>query len=94
MIAVTAAFGDPTRRAIYLMARESAGGVTAAEVSDRFSLHANVARHHLDKLAGGGYLDVTVERADGGGAGRLRPSVTGPRTRGCGCSSRPAVTTC
>ena len=68
--AVTNAFGDPTRRDIYLFARESATGVTAAQVADRFELHPNVARHHLDKLAAGGYVDVHVQRPDGGGAGR------------------------
>jgi predicted ArsR family transcriptional regulator len=70
VIAVTSAFGDPTRREIYLFAREREAGVTASEVGERFGVHPNVARHHLDKLAGGGYLDVTVERADGAGAGR------------------------
>ncbi len=68
--AVTSAFGDPTRRDIFLFARDSAGGVTAAEVAERFELHANVARHHLDKLAAGGYLGVHVERAESAGAGR------------------------
>jgi predicted ArsR family transcriptional regulator len=67
--AITSAFGDPTRRQIYLFARENLEGVTASEVADRFALHANVARHHLDKLAGGGYLEVRTGRA-GGGAGR------------------------
>ena len=67
--AATAAFGDPTRREIYLFAHGSEGGVTAADVADRFELHPNVARHHLDKLAAGGYLDVAVERP-GLGAGR------------------------
>ncbi|MDQ3757838.1 MAG: helix-turn-helix domain-containing protein [Actinomycetota bacterium] len=67
--AVTSAFGDPTRRDIYLFAREDDRGVTAAEVAERFELHPNVARHHLDKLAAGGYLDVAVERGSGG-AGR------------------------
>ena len=70
VIAVTSAFGDPTRRDIYLFARESPGGVTASEAGEKFGLHPNVARHHLDKLASGGYLDVSVERADGAGAGR------------------------
>ena len=60
--AVTSAFGDPTRRDIYLFVRTSEPGVTAAEVAERFELHPNVARHHLDKLAAGGYLDVHVER--------------------------------
>ena len=68
--AVTSAFGDPTRRQIYLFARESERGATAAEVAERFAVHPNVARHHLDKLAAGGYLGVHIERADGGGAGR------------------------
>lgn len=68
--AITSAFGDPTRRGIYLYARENNGGVTAAQVAEHFGLHPNVARHHLDKLAGGGYVDVAVERMEGGGAGR------------------------
>jgi len=86
--AVTNAFGDPTRRQIYLFARENPDGVTAAEVAERFALHSNVARHHLDKLAAGGYLDVQVLRPLGGGAGRpskryrksdLDAGVTSPR---------------
>ena len=68
--AITDAFGDPTRRGIYLFARETTGGVTAAQVAERFGVHPNVARHHLDKLAAGGYLEVAVERAEGAGAGR------------------------
>ncbi len=44
--------------------------MTASEVADRFALHSNVARHHLDKLTAGGYLDVHVLRPAGGGAGR------------------------
>ena len=68
--AVTNAFGDPTRREIYLFARESEDGVTAAQVAVRFELHPNVARHHLDKLAAGGYVDVAVGRTTTGGAGR------------------------
>ncbi len=86
--AITSAFGDPTRREIYLFAHEHDAlvdeaaehaptgapaddrGVTAAEVADRFDLHPNVARHHLDKLAGGGYLEVAVTRDSKAGAGR------------------------
>jgi predicted ArsR family transcriptional regulator len=68
--AVTSAFGDPTRREIYLFARESEVGVTASEVAERFELHPNVARHHLDKLAAGGYLEVAVARAAHAGVGR------------------------
>ena len=68
--AITSAFGDPTRREIFLFAHESEEGVTASEVAQRFELHANVARHHLDKLAAGGYLEVATVRASGAG----RPS--------------------
>jgi predicted ArsR family transcriptional regulator len=68
--AVTSAFGDPTRRDIFLWLREKDRGITAAEVAERFELHPNVARHHLDKLAAGGYLEVHIERSESGGAGR------------------------
>jgi predicted ArsR family transcriptional regulator len=72
--AITSAFGDPTRREIYLFVHERSDadtGVTAAEVAERFALHPNVARHHLDKLAGGGYVEVATGRT---GAGAGRPS--------------------
>lgn len=67
--AVTSAFGDPTRREIYLHVR-SHPGATASEVAAAFSLHPNVARHHLDRLASGGYLEVSLERSPTAGAGR------------------------
>jgi predicted ArsR family transcriptional regulator len=66
--AVTSAFGDPTRREVYLYARESPIGVTATQVARRFSLHPNVARHHLDKLAAGGYLEVASDHGQRGAA--------------------------
>jgi predicted ArsR family transcriptional regulator len=68
--AATSAFGDATRRDIYLFAHAAAEGVTTAEVAQRFGLHPNVARHHLDKLAAGGYLQVQVGRPAKAGAGR------------------------
>ena len=67
--AVTAAFGDPTRREIYLYLRANPGA-TANDVATRFSLHPNVARHHLERLATSGYLEVRMGRVDGQGAGR------------------------
>jgi predicted ArsR family transcriptional regulator len=70
--AITDAFGDPTRRRIYLFVRErgDVDGVTAAAVADHVGVHPNVARHHLDKLAAGGYLEVHSGKLAGGGAGR------------------------
>jgi predicted ArsR family transcriptional regulator len=70
VVAVTTAFGDPTRRQIYLFGRDRPDGVTAGEVAEYFALHPNVARHHLDKLAAGGYFEVSVARGGQGGAGR------------------------
>ena len=68
--AVTSAFGDPTRRQVYLYVRDSGTGATASQVAQHFSLHPNVARHHLDKLAACGYLEVYSSRAQVSGAGR------------------------
>ena len=68
--AVTSAFGDPTRRDIYLFVRAAPDGVKAAEVAEHFALHPNVARHHLEKLAAGGYLEVELARHSSAG----RPS--------------------
>lgn len=66
-MALTSAFGDPTRRQIYQLARQPTG-VTAAQVAAELNLHPNVARHHLHKLAAGGYVEAELER--GGAAGR------------------------
>lgn len=66
--AVTNAFGDPTRREIYLHVRDH-GRATANTIAQAFHLHSNVARHHLEKLAAGGYLEVELVRSPGG-AGR------------------------
>jgi predicted ArsR family transcriptional regulator len=65
--AVAAAFGDPTRRDIFLHVR-SEPGVTATAVATTFSLHPNVARHHLQRLVDHGYL--RVETGQSAGAGR------------------------
>ena len=85
--AITSAFGDATRRQIYLFARECRG-VTATEVAEHFALHPNVARHHLDKLAAGGYLEVFVDR-DNAGVGR--PSKRYLSTAGDATSAVPGL---
>ena len=73
--AVTNAFGDPTRREIYLLARDAGdAGVTAGAVAEHFDLHPNVARHHLEKLTGGGYLTVAGKPPDGPARAAGRPS--------------------
>jgi predicted ArsR family transcriptional regulator len=55
--ALSSAFGDPSRRAIYLHLRGHPH-LTVAELAEVFSLHPNVVRHHLDRLVAGGYLEV------------------------------------
>ncbi len=70
---LTSSLGDPTRRGIYVSVRESPQGMTASQVAELFSIHPNVARHHLDRLATDGYLRVTRRRPlgkSGPGAGR------------------------
>ncbi len=87
--AISAAFGDPTRREIYLYAHSCANGVTATETAEHFELHPNVARHHLDKLATGGYVEVDTARAPRPGAGRPSKRY---RVVGSGSGSTPALT--
>lgn len=61
--ALTSAFGDPTRREIYLLIRDAKDGMTAGEIAEKFNLHSNVARHHLAKLAAAGYVTVGTTRS-------------------------------
>jgi predicted ArsR family transcriptional regulator len=80
--AISSAFGDPTRRKIYLFCHESDLGVTASDTARRFDLHVNVARHHLDKLAAGGYLEIDLAKSTGGvGRPSKRYRATSPEVR-------------
>jgi len=65
--AVTSAFGDPRRRSIYLLVREHPEGLTTSDVAEAIGVHANVARHHLEKLVGGRYLRVGQRNPSGAG---------------------------
>lgn len=68
---LSGALGDPTRRGIYLTVRDSDNPVTAARIAQQFSIHPNVARHHLDRLVDEGYLRVSSRPAPRpAGAGR------------------------
>jgi predicted ArsR family transcriptional regulator len=48
-------FGDNTRRKIYLYLRGHPGA-TAAELARHCDVHANVVRHHVERLTEGGYV--------------------------------------
>ena len=78
--AVTSAFGDPTRREIYLFVRSNPGA-TASEVATRFSVHPNVARHHLERLAAGGYVEVTLRAPRRPGGRSALQALPGDRPR-------------
>jgi len=72
---LTGALGDPTRRGIYIAVRESPDPMTSSAIAKAFDIHPNVARHHLDRLAQDGYLEVTTRRAEGRtGPGAGRPA--------------------
>lgn len=66
---LTVVFGDPTRRAIFLYVL-SHPGATANELADQFTIHANVARHHLERLEQTGYVACDEKKSSGVG----RPS--------------------
>ncbi len=65
---LAAALGDPTRRGIYMALRASAEPLTSTQIAELFSIHTNVARHHLDKLAAEGYVRISGRK--GGRTGR------------------------
>ncbi|MGH8958467.1 MAG: helix-turn-helix transcriptional regulator [Acidimicrobiia bacterium] len=69
----TAALGDPTRRGIYLALRQSAEPMTSSRIAELFSIHPNVARHHLDKLTEEGFVRPARYRS-GGRSGVGRPA--------------------
>jgi len=72
---LTSTLGDPTRRSIYLRIRSSKEPLTASNIAKEFGIHPNVARHHLDRLAEEGYLEVTRRRQTGkSGPGAGRPA--------------------
>jgi predicted ArsR family transcriptional regulator len=52
---LTHSFGDNTRRKIYFFVRENPGA-TASDLSSHCHVHANVVRHHLERLTEGGYV--------------------------------------
>jgi predicted ArsR family transcriptional regulator len=52
---LTHSFGDNTRRKIYLFLRENPGA-TATDLSLHCQVHANVVRHHLERLTEAGYV--------------------------------------
>ena len=65
---ITGALGDPTRYAIYRAIVDAAGEpLTVSQVAEKFSLHPNVARMHLQKLVDVSLVVADSRRSKGGG---------------------------
>lgn len=65
---VSRLLADPTRLEIYRAVAGSGGRpLTVAEVAEKFDLHVNVARMHLEKLSGAGLLSSHFRKPAGGG---------------------------
>ena len=66
---------DERRRAVYLYVSNEHGTVTVNEVAERFGIHRNAAKHHLDRLLEAGLLQAEFRRVNGRrGPGAGRPS--------------------
>src|SRR5436305_1096775 len=66
---------DERRRAVYLFVSRAHHPVTVNEVADRFEVHRNAAKHHLDRLLEAGLLQAEFRRINGRkGPGAGRPS--------------------
>ncbi|HVL80679.1 MAG TPA: helix-turn-helix domain-containing protein [Actinomycetota bacterium] len=66
---------DRTRRSIYLHLRQRMSAATVNEIAERFAIHRNAAKFHLDKLLEAGLLRAEFKRVNGRkGPGAGRPS--------------------
>jgi predicted ArsR family transcriptional regulator len=79
--ALSSAFGDPTRRAIFLYVRANPGS-TASDVARAHSVHPNVARHHLDRLVAAGHVSSSTTRGSVGRPAKSYEATTAPLTTG------------
>lgn len=66
-LAVAQALAVPTRAGIYRRLRADGQPLSAREVAERFGLHPNVARTHLDRLAEVGLVVTGRRKQPGGG---------------------------
>jgi predicted ArsR family transcriptional regulator len=72
---IASVLSDRTRRGIYLYVKQQRDPVGVNQVAERFSLHRNAAKFHLDKLLGAGLLRAEFRRINGRrGPGAGRPS--------------------
>ena len=63
----------PGASALLRALRQSAEPMTSARIAELFSIHPNVARHHLDKLTEEGFVQAARHHS-GGRSGVGRPA--------------------
>lgn len=66
-VSVRRALRSTTRASIYEHLQRTGEGQTVRDVADKFSLHPNVARTHLETLADAGLVVVSSRKHPGGG---------------------------
>jgi predicted ArsR family transcriptional regulator len=72
---LAAALGDPTRRRVFFMVRESDDAVSKDLVADAVGIDRRLAGFHLDKLVDQGFLTAEFKRRTGrSGPGAGRPA--------------------
>ena len=72
---LAAALGDPTRRRVFFMVRESNDAVSKDRVADVVGIDRRLAGFHLDKLVDQGFLTAEFKRRTGrSGPGAGRPA--------------------
>ena len=75
--ALSASFGDPSRRQLYLFLRAHPHS-SVAELAQAVDLHPNVVRHHLDRLVAAGHVNIEAPvRTAGAGRPAKRYSAVG-----------------
>jgi predicted ArsR family transcriptional regulator len=67
------ALGDPTRRRVFFVVRESTDSMTKDEVAEAVGIDRRLAGFHLDKLVEQGFLTADFRRREAGGPGAGRP---------------------
>ena len=67
------ALGDPTRRRVFFVVRESTDAMTKDEVAEAVGIERRLAGFHLDKLVEQGFLAADFRRREHGGPGAGRP---------------------
>jgi predicted ArsR family transcriptional regulator/TusA-related sulfurtransferase len=66
-VSVRRALRSTTRASIYEHLQRTGEGQTVRDIADKFSLHPNVARTHLETLADAGLVVVSSRKHPGGG---------------------------